>query len=149
MFLVACQLSVMLLAMKTRNVIGAFRSVYCHSWTLVYSTLARRFLKAVLRVECFENASLSLLWGQIKTEVFEYDDVIVQRKGCFRISIVLTCFREDGRKQLECTTGGRIKKTSFLKSSGYVRTRPILSRFDWHNFAFWEGTTAFSRNHGG
>ena len=58
-------------------------------------------------------------------------------------------FREDGRKQIECTTGGRIKKTPFLKLSGYVWTRPILRRFDSYNFAFWEGTTAFSCNHGG
>lgn len=29
----------------------------------------------------------------MKTEVFEYDDVIVQRKGCFRISIVLAFSR--------------------------------------------------------
>ena len=55
--------------------------------------LARR-LKAVLRVECFENASLPLWCGQMKTEVFEYDDVIVQRKGCFRISIVLAFSQE-------------------------------------------------------
>ena len=50
----------MLLAMKTRNVIGAFRSdgLLSHRvrQSVVYSTLARR-LKAVLRVECFENAS--------------------------------------------------------------------------------------------
>ena len=33
-------------------------------------------MKAALRVECFENASLPLLCGQVKTEVFEYDDFI-------------------------------------------------------------------------
>ena len=137
--------------MKNRDVIGAFRSVYCHSWTVLYTTLARRFLKAVFRVECFENASLPLLYGQMKTEVFEYDDVIHRSTqgmlSYFHRSSVFA--RISGRKQLECTTGGRIKKTPFLKLSGYVWMRPILIRFDSHNFAFWKGKTAFSCNHGG
>ena len=36
--------AVMLLAMKTRNVIGAFRSVYCHRPTVVYCQLSSRSL---------------------------------------------------------------------------------------------------------
>lgn len=84
----------------------------------------------------------------MKTEVFEYDDVIVQRKGCFRISIVLA-FSRGWAKTNRMHDGWTHKKTPFLKLSGYVWTRPILRRFDSHNFAFWEGTTAFSCNHGG
>ena len=82
---------------------------------MLYTTLARRFLKAVFRVECFENASLPLLYGQMKTEVFEYDDVIHRSTqgmlSYFHRSSVFA--RISGRKQLECTTGGRIKKLLF------------------------------------
>ena len=38
--------AVLLLAKKTRDVIDAFRSVYCHSWTVVYSILSIRLVSS-------------------------------------------------------------------------------------------------------
>ena len=55
------------------------------------------FSKTLSRVEIFENAGFSFIYGRSKREVFEYDDVINQMllalrmlcEGCCRISIVL------------------------------------------------------------
>ena len=43
----------------------------------VFGMRKRRFLKTLSRVEVFENAVFVLTCGQVKTEVFENDDVII------------------------------------------------------------------------
>ena len=91
----------------------------------------RIFSKTISWVEIFENAGFSFTCGRKKTEVFEYDDVICNillplrmlRKGCYRISIVVS-LDVDRLKILAYATCGRRKTSSFSKKSGYVRTKP-------------------------
>ena len=82
--------------------------------------------------------------GVMKTEVFEYGDVInyilltlrMLREGCYRFYIVLR-FRVDGRKRFEYAKCERVlfflknggQKFSVFKSIGYLWTGPKPTAF--------------------
>ena len=95
--------------------------------------LKRIFSKTLSRVEIFENASFSFIYGRSKREVFEYDDVINHMllalrmlcEGCCRISIVL--------------------------ASSYERAKAIRIRYTWTRSQKCSGTCGWVKlnNHVG